>query len=495
MASIYARGQILWIKFKGADGKPVCKSSGHRRGEEAIALELAHECERQATDTREVGPLSLAPVAAPLPELPAPVGPPLPPVAKLAPVVRVGPEATPGALTVRAYGEQWIARRIASGMETAEGEASHLRLHVFEVIGHMALADVRPRHVNDMVNVIKARPSAARKCKGDPIAPRTVRRVFASVIQMFKSAVIDEHIAASPVVLEAGVLPQNMDKDPEWRSSATFEREEAIELTTSPRVAFFRRVFYALEYFAGLRHSETAALRFRSRIKTCSPLRKLVVARSGKKKRTKTKITREVPIHPFLDWMLDEWEAWGWAEKYGRAPTPDDLIVPTERFGVRQPSQTLREFYKDLAMLGLRRRRGHDRRRTFITLTRADGGRSEVLRPITHPGERDVYDDYTTFPWPVVCTEIAKLRLPEPPTSPVSAPAAELVPAPEVAPAPVAPVAPSAPIARDEKSSALAEGAPLSYIASYTPDCSPENDNDTAPLRAVAGLGQRFRKP
>ena len=46
-------------------------------------------------------------------------------------------------------------------------------------------------------------------------ATRTVRRIYGTVRVLFKSAVIDEHIAATPVLLEANVLPMDIDKDPE----------------------------------------------------------------------------------------------------------------------------------------------------------------------------------------------------------------------------------------------------------------------------------------
>lgn len=46
MASIYARGDVIWIKFKNKHGDPECRSSGYRRGQETLARELAAEVER-----------------------------------------------------------------------------------------------------------------------------------------------------------------------------------------------------------------------------------------------------------------------------------------------------------------------------------------------------------------------------------------------------------------------------------------------------------------
>jgi integrase len=504
MASIYARGEVIWMKFKNKHGKPECRSSGYRRGQEALARELAEEVERQAKverDRVEPSPSQPAPsnVAWVLP-MPS-VAPSAPAAPVATPAERIGPDAPAGVLTVRAYAEEWLSRRVE--IATAKDEATRLRLHVYPLIGHMALAEVRPRHIRDLVNAIKQKTSDAPKCKGERLAPRTVRLVYATLRLMFKSAVIDEHISASPVIVEKGVLPKNVDKDPEWRSTAIFDREELIAVVSDPRIAMYRRVFYALEGIAGVRHSEAAGLRWRDHNPKCEPLGKLTVSRSGEKERTKTQVTREIPVHPSLAAILDEWKATGWAGKYGRAPTPDDLFLPTDDNKVRKPSNTLKEFHKDLKRIGFRTRRGHDLRRTFISLAQADGARRDVLRPLTHPGEQDIIGLYTTFPWPVVCAEIVKLHIPLPGT-PRDAALAETAPA-EIARAedPAAPVPARVPLAEVAPAAGEAgvkiadqRGAGVAgYSASYTPDCSQENINGYGSLSAVAQVGQRITKP
>ncbi len=73
--------------------------------------------------------------------------------------------------------------------------------------------------------------------------------------------------------------------------------------------------------------------------------------------------------------------------------------------------QTLGRFHGDLDKLGLRRRRQYDSRRTFISLARGDGARKDVLCWVTHGPEGDVFDDYTTLPWPTLCAAVACLRI------------------------------------------------------------------------------------
>jgi hypothetical protein len=153
--------------------------------------------------------------------------------------------------------------------------------------------------------------------------------------------------------------------------------------------------------------------------------------------------------------------------------------LPTERNQIRKPADTLKVFHRDLALIGLRQRRGHDLRRTFVTLARVDGGRAEVLRPLTHPGDSDIIGLYTSFPWPTICAELAKLQLPLPARA-------------DVAPAPDARAAEQI---VDGGGPSYMPSYSASYTASYSPDCSPGIMNAINDMQSDTGVGQRFRKP
>lgn len=214
MAPIYARGDVLWMKYRGRAGRPVCKSTGYRKGQEPQARQLAAECERQEAEEREL--------------------PAAEPEAVVAPVATASVVAK-----AREYAKVWLERR--AGRPIAEEEAKQLALHIYPLIGEMAIAEVRPRHIRDMVIALKEKKSVARKAKGEKLAPRTVRHLYALVRRLFKSAVIDEHIATNPVMVEKGTLPKNVDKDPAWRATAIFTRDELVALISDGRVAQHRR--------------------------------------------------------------------------------------------------------------------------------------------------------------------------------------------------------------------------------------------------------------
>ena len=77
----------------------------------------------------------------------------------------------------------------------------------------------------------------------------------------------------------------------------------------------------------------------------------------------------------------------------------------------RQSPESQQALLGDLETLGLRKRRGHDLRRTFITLAQVDGVRRDLLETITHGPRGDIVNVYTSFPWPALCEEVRKLKI------------------------------------------------------------------------------------
>lgn len=118
-----------------------------------------------------------------------------------------------------------------------------------------------------------------------------------------------------------------------------------------------------------------------------------------------------MPVHPTLARILAVWRSAGFERTYGRAPTAVDLVVPTRNLTERSPQETPKQLHEDLRLLKLRERRGHDLRRTFITLAQVDGTRRDLLETISHGPRGDIVSVYTTFPWPALCAEIAKLKI------------------------------------------------------------------------------------
>ncbi len=380
---IFVRGRRLWIRLKGADGKWTNQRTEFFVGQE-------HEAQR-AFDalTRTIA----------------------------AGVELFGHKA--GAITLQEYCDTRFFPARRDLLDDWESDERRLELHVLPKLGVLALRDVRPRHLIGFFRELRA--------KGK-LAPKSIYNVYGVVKALFREARIDDLIIESPCVLDEQHLGPNEDKDPEWRETATFSKAELVALISDRRLPADRHILYALKGLGALRNGEAVGLRWRHLEATATPglLGKLVVARSHEKEHTKTKRARAMPVHPLLASMLAEWKLSGWPKMMGRLPTPDDLIVPmpapTKGKGYRAPLGAIRtnsivqkQFLKDLAMLGMRHRRGHDLRSALITLSQEDGAHQLILEACTHtPKSGKAISGYTRFSWSTRCAEVAKLQIRRP---------------------------------------------------------------------------------
>jgi hypothetical protein len=74
--------------------------------------------------------------------------------------------------TVERWAKTWLRDRRAL-VQDADNDATRLRLHVYPVIGHMRLDEVRPRHVDDVVQRLKiaGKGASGRSCARSSAAP------------------------------------------------------------------------------------------------------------------------------------------------------------------------------------------------------------------------------------------------------------------------------------------------------------------------------------
>ena len=312
------------------------------------------------------------------------------------------PVITRAPITVAEYVKAWVSRRRELDISADDVEA-RLRLHAMDALGSMRMDEVKPRHLRDLVLELRA---------GGKLAARTIRQVSGVLHTLFKSAVIEEVIPSNPVMYEVGVLPRKADKDPDWRHQAVFTRDEVEALLSDDRIPADRRMFYGFKMLAAMRHGEAAALAWRQIDTTIKPLGRINLGK------TKSGVPRAIPIHPTLAKMLATWKLAGWFNTYGRQPKADDLVVPTFTMNSRVSQDAQDALVSDLKLLGYRvragarmNRRGHDLRRTFISLALADGAHRDRLEWVTHGPRGDIMSMYTSLPWEALCGEVCKLRI------------------------------------------------------------------------------------
>ncbi len=337
--------------------------------------------------------------------------------ARLARTFAAQAEAGAGAagLTLAAYAKTWLAQRTGLVDDHANDE-TRLRLHVLPALGHLLLEDVQARHLAGLFAGLRT---------AGKLAPRTIYNVYSVIAALLRDAEIEGLIDRAPAKLTVYQLGAKVDSDPTRRGDAVFSRAETTALTSDARIPPDRRVVYALGALAGLRHGEIAGLRWRHIDASKAPLGMLTIATSYDKGRTKTNVVRRIPLHPALAAMLDEWRDLGWQGHVGRAPEADDLIVPLEHDpprkqarpnprggGMRSKNDTRKRWLRDLETLGMRHRRGHDLRATFITLADEDGCDPAVVELLTHtPPNRRAIDGYLRRQWPRLCAEVMKMHV------------------------------------------------------------------------------------
>ena len=383
---IYRRGNMLWCRLKDEHGKWISRSTGYKVGQEVEATAYQRQAQKNLDKRRRAGGT--------------------------------------GPVTVESFAEQWIEQREELDLDFQNDE-SRLRLHVLPVIGELEIGDVTPRHLAKLFKSIRAEGK---------LAPRTIYNVYSVVSAMFRDATLDERLEGivdeSPCTLTEKQLGPLVDKDPEWRPAAVYQRDEVEALISDPRIPVDRQVLYALDFLAGVRHGEAAALRWRNYDAALEPLGRLTVATSynstkNRTKRTKTSATRLVPVHPVLAAMLAEWKLSGWPTMVGRVPGPDDLVVPLPPAAAARRRSRVGEPFRskdysgkrfrehDLPTLGFRHRRMHDARATFITLACDDGADRHVIeKRVTHTSKsRSAFDLYDRTQWETACREVAKLRI------------------------------------------------------------------------------------
>lgn len=375
MGSVFPRRKRWWIKFKLTDGRWKPKATPflvEKPSHRTKALQLLAQMEEGIRESA-------------LPDVPS-------------------------RITVEKCGKRWLAQRRRLQIDDWTNDESKLRCHIYPQIGMLRLAEVRAIHVAALIRAIRL--SKPKK------APRTVRNIYSSLRAFFRDAEIEGLVERSPCILTRYQLGEVVDANPDWRDGAIFTRDELETLISDLRIPLDRRVLYALLGIAGLRHGEAAGLKWRHYDAQRLPLGRLLIRRSYDKLQTKTATRRDMPVHPTLAAILSSWRADGWPAMMGSQPTPEDLLIPmtdgarTPHGKMRTKNDSYKRLQRDLFMLGFRRRRGHDLRRTLISLAQDDGAGREILRGVTHGrSKRDAIDDYTTLQWSTVCAEVAKLKL------------------------------------------------------------------------------------
>lgn len=329
------------------------------------------------------------------------------------------PAPTPGSITVQAWVEGWLKQQ--TYMEATKDLARMRAWLPRTRLAKLPLDQVTPRIIAAWLGEIRRLPSA----RGKAAAPRTLRNVVDPVARALRFAVFEERLSQDPfAVIPSELRPQAVDADPTKRRARRLTQADVHRLLSCDEIPDDRRVLYLLLVLTGTRMSEGVALRW-SDVTPDAPLARLTIAeqwhqRLKARMPTKTDAVREVPVHPELQRVLTWWQVEGWPRWYGRAPKPDDLIVPTRTHRqlasvgkCRRQGAVYREFQADLILAGVTRHRVHDTRHTFVSACADAGCTPEVATRWTHAGRASAsaIEIYRTPSWARQSEEMMKLKI------------------------------------------------------------------------------------
>lgn len=315
----------------------------------------------------------------------------------------------PAPVTFAAYGRSWIERCVDEELKSAGDYETVLETHLIPRFGDLALEDVQPTDIRELVRELKTK-------KGG----HTVRNVYSVLHNLYAHALDDELVLKTPCTLLQHDLPAKKHKRIDFRAMHVFERWEVTRILEAATIPKRWRTIYAFAFLTGARPGEVFAIRWEHLELAKKPLGRALIVDTYSRKRgesdsNKTEELREVPILPSLAGFVGWWREHGYREFTGCEPWPKAVVFPRFVGGLLEPltdKAVLQRFHRDLKRLGLRTRRFHDARRTYVSLTcGTEGIDRAVMRRVTHAGRLDVHDGYNEIAWEVTCREAKKMKI------------------------------------------------------------------------------------
>ena len=132
-------------------------------------------------------------------------------------------------LTVEKCARKWLFELLDMDKPGAEAYGSHFETRIFEAFGDMLVEDLETCHIRAWVLSLRKGATRANRRHGPPgrpekLAPRTIRGYYATLRVFCSYAMRQGQIDQNPCTLRGDDLPANVDKDPNWRATAVFER-------------------------------------------------------------------------------------------------------------------------------------------------------------------------------------------------------------------------------------------------------------------------------
>lgn len=294
----------------------------------------------------------------------------------------------PARPTVAEYATAWGNARV--NISASDDRRNVNRFANIPSFGPLPLDEIRPRHI-----------IAALKSLRGSVSEKSLQNAYGSFSTMCRDAVIAEVLTSNPCVLPRGFFEDDsVERVP-------YSRAESAVLISHHAIPSPIRVLNALCLLGGFREGEACGRRWGDLDQDTAPLWAMSVATQYGGQALKTRRARLVPVHPELAALLEQWARGGFVDLMGRAPMPEDYIVPYATSRSRGGHHTRSTYYKAFvagcAAVGVTNKSLHSMRHTMITLARRATVRKDLVTKITHNPKGDIVDRYTHHDWEPLC--------------------------------------------------------------------------------------------
>nr|AYM54566.1 hypothetical protein [Racemicystis crocea] len=241
--------------------------------------------------------------------------------------------APTGGMSLRAWGERWLADREADGVRDVRTDRSRWANHIDTApFADDPMSSITPPLINAWVRKLQKKTIATPRHKARPISRKTIREIVMLLRSAFDAA-IREGIAHENPVTAIKVRPEAKTHEP-WTYLLPEEQSALLQCEVIPEAD---RLIIAFAIGSGLRQGEQFNLEL-SDLRIDGPNPEITVRYGSKKRATKTSKIRRVPLFGLA---LDAAKRWIHLLPSYAPKNPEGLVFPTPGGGRRPKGKHL----------------------------------------------------------------------------------------------------------------------------------------------------------
>jgi integrase len=279
-------------------------------------------------------------------------------------------------ITLAEYTTRWLKAAVGQLAPITYGNyKQHLTLHILPKLGSLRIADLRRRHVKDLLTALRSTMNA----HGRPFAKNTLRLIKAALSSVLTDAVDDEILFANPVMQlgrskKRSATRMTADdvlsriRPMTWAQAQTFEQALSTLHRDHLLDARYSMLFFVMAK-TGMRPGEALALQPGDLDLVKRTMRvERAATMGGQVKSTKTNEVRTVDLSASLISKLVAYRNWLELETMGGRWAETPWLFPNDQGNLYEEPHVRRVFHRILHRANLPRFRVYDLRHSFASL-------------------------------------------------------------------------------------------------------------------------------